>query len=236
MDSVYNYLSPQQLNNLLYILTFVIMIVSVAASSNVTRIYKKHSSTPSRYGFYASAVAEQLLAKNSSAVRISEVGGALTDHFNPKTQVVGLSQAVYHNNSVAALAIAAHEIGHVMQYEENYTPIKIRNTILPVAQFGSQAAPWLILGGLLIGMTDLAMVGVLLYGAMLLFQVVTLPVEFNASRRAIAMLSGGGYIAQDEEAVAKKVLRAAAMTYVLAALSSLVTFLRLLLIVNNRRK
>lgn len=233
---IYNYISPSQLNNLLYILALVLMVVGVVASSSVQRTFNKYAKTPSQYGFVASTVAKELLYNNSSSVQVTQVKGSLTDHFNPKTHTVGLSDAVYSNNSVAALAVAAHEIGHVMQYEENYTPIKIRNMILPVAQLGSNIAPLLVIGGILIGLFDLALLGALLYGVMFLFQVVTLPVEFNASRRGIEMLSSGGYISQSEIPVAKKVLKAAAMTYVVAALASLVTFLRLLVIANGNRR
>lgn len=234
MDSIFNYVSPAQLNNLLYFAAIALMIISLFASSSVQRTFNKFSQSPSFYGMQASVVAQQLLNSKSSPVQLTQVSGTLTDHFNPKTNTVGLSDAVYSNNSVAALAVAAHEIGHVMQYEENYLPIKIRNTILPVAQLGSNIAPFIVIAGLFLGMGDLAIFGVYLYGAMFLFQVVTLPVEFNASHRAIEMLSSGGYITEAETPAAKKVLKAAAMTYVIAALASLVTLLRLFTIAKSR--
>ena len=161
---------------------------------------------------------------------IRPVRGSLTDHFDPRNQTVGLSDSVYGSRSIAALAVAAHEIGLVMQYEEGYFPIRLRNAILPVASLGSGAAPWIVVLGLIFGMGDLAMAGVWLFGAVLAFQLITLPVELNASRRALAMLQDGGFLSYDETPAARKVLRAAAMTYVVAVLSALVSFLRLFLL------
>ncbi len=169
-------------------------------------------------------------------MQITPVQGRLTDHFDPRTNIVGLSEAVYNDNSVAALAVAAHEIGHVMQYETGYIPFRVRNAILPVASFGSQAAPFIVIIGLIMSSYNLAMFGVILFAGMLLFQVVTLPVEFNASRRAIEMLESGGYLSYDEAPQAKAVLRAAALTYVVAALASLVTLLRLLGMASRTRR
>lgn len=213
-----------------------VMAIGVIAQASVRATYNKYSQMLSLRGLRASDVAQELLRSNGSGVMVTAVKGSLTDHFNPKTETVGLSESVYPSSSVAALAVAAHEIGHVMQYQEGYVPIRIRNAILPVANFGSQAAPFLVIAGMLLGWFDLAIAGVALFAAVLLFQVVTLPVEFNASSRAIAMLSEGGYLAYDEIPGAKKVLRAAAMTYVVAALSSLVSLLRLLAIASRGRR
>ena len=171
-----------------------------------------------------------------SNVTLHRVRGTLTDHFDPKNKSVALSEGVYDSASVAALAIAAHEIGHVMQYQEGYFPIKLRNAILPVANFGSKAAPFIVIIGIAMGSLNLAMAGVVLFGAMLAFQLVTLPVEFNASRRALDMLVSNGFLAVEEEPGAKKVLRAAAMTYVASALASAANLLRLLSMVNSRRR
>lgn len=213
-----------------------VLILGLIAQSRVQSTFNKYARVETERGLSAAWVAEELLRKEGSAVTITPVGGKLTDHFNPRTNVVGLSESVYHESSVAAVAVAAHEIGHVMQYENGYLPIRIRNSILPVANFGSQAAPFIVLIGLFLGSYDLAMLGVLLFGAMFLFQVVTLPVELNASRRAIAMLEEGGYITYDESPMAKKVLRAAAMTYIVAALSTLVSLLRLFAIAGRTRR
>ena len=144
---------------------------------------------------------------------------------------------MYNSTSVAALAVAAHEIGHVMQHQEGYTPIKVRNALLPVARIGSTVGPWLVIIGIMMGAFNLASIGAGLYFGILAFQLVTLPVEFNASRRGLKMLTEGGYISYgSEEQAAKKVLRAAAMTYVVAALSTFLTFLRLVMMANRNRR
>lgn len=222
--------------NGLFFALIAVLILGMIAQSRVNSTFNKYAKVQATRGLSAAQVAGELLRQNGSSASLTEVRGKLTDHFNPKTNVVGLSESVYHERSVAAMAVAAHEIGHVMQYENGYLPIRIRNTILPVANFGSQAAPIVVLIGLFLGSFDLAMAGVWLFAAMFLFQVVTLPVEFNASRRAIAMLEEGGYLGYDESPMAKKVLRAAAMTYVVAALSTLVSLLRLLAIANRARR
>ena len=214
----------------------IIMVLSFVAQSKVRRTFQKYAATPVSSGLSADEIARRLLTNNNSAVQVTAVNGALTDHFDPRNQVVGLSTQVYGSNSVAAAAVAAHEIGHVMQYESNYSPIRLRNAVLPVASIGSQAAPWLVIIGLLMGSRTLAMIGVVLYGAMLLFQVVTLPVEFNASSRGLRMLEEGNYISYEESDGAREVLRAAAMTYVLAALATLASFLRLFAIAQRSRR
>lgn len=218
------------------ILLLIIMAVSMSAQGKVQRTFDRYSKLPASCGKTAGAVAQELLDRNNSAATITPVQGSLTDHFNPKTNVVGLSTQVYGSGSVSALAVAAHEIGHVMQYEEGYSPIRLRNAILPVASIGSQAAPWIVLLGLFMGSYNLAMIGVILFGAMLAFQLVTLPVEFNASSRGLRMLEEGNYISYAESDAAKAVLKAAAMTYVLAALASLVSFLRLFSIAQRSRR
>ena len=213
-----------------------VMVVSLWAQGRVQSTFKKFADKPVSSGLTADEVARRLLYQNGSAVQLVPVQGALTDHYNPKTATVGLSTQVYGSNSVSAVAVAAHEIGHVMQYQEGYAPIRFRNAVLPVASIGSQIAPWIVIAGVLMSSFNLAMVGVVLFGAMLVFQLVTLPVEFNASSRALRMLEEGNYISYEESDEAKKVLRAAAMTYVLAALAALISFLRLLSIANRSRR
>ena len=208
----------------------VLAIVGLISSGRVQSTFRKYSQMPARTGLRACDVAQRMLFDGGSDAQLTRVSGTLTDHFNPKTNTVGLSEAVFDQSSVAALAVAAHEIGHVMQYEEGYFPIRLRNAILPVASLGSGAAPWIVVLGLIFGMGDLAMAGVWLFGAVLAFQLITLPVELNASRRALAMLQDGGFLSYDETPAARKVLRAAAMTYVVAVLSALVSFLRLFLL------
>ena len=223
-------------NMLLLFAMIAVMVIGFIAQRRVQSVFNKYNQSSAYCGKTAAEVASELLYQNASDVKLTQVQGALTDHFNPKTKTVGLSGLVYGSSSVAALAVAAHEIGHVMQYEEGYAPIKIRNSLLPVANLGSRLAPFIVIAGLLMYSYMLAMVGVVLFGAALLFQLITLPVEFNASSRAIEMLSSGGYITADESSDAKRVLRAAAMTYVLATIASALSFLRVLMIAQRTRR
>ncbi len=218
------------------ILLLAVMGISFYAQSKVQRTFQQFSQSYVSSGMRAEEIAQQLLNRANSTVQIQPVQGSLTDHFDPRSGVVGLSTQVYGQSSIAAIAVAAHEIGHVMQYQEGYAPIRLRNAILPVASIGSQAAPWIVILGLFMGSYNLAMIGVVLFGAMLVFQVVTLPVEFNASSRALRMLEEGNYITYEESDGAKKVLNAAAMTYVWAAVASLISFLRLLAMANRSRR
>ena len=218
------------------ILLLAVMGISLYAQGKVQKTFTQFSQTPVSSGLRAEEIAQQLLNRANSPVQITPVQGSLTDHYDPKNAVVGLSTQVYGQRSIAAIAVAAHEIGHVMQYQENYAPIRLRNAILPVASIGSYAAPWIVILGLMMGSFNLSMIGVVLFGAMLVFQVVTLPVEFNASARALRMLEEGNYITYDESDGAKKVLNAAAMTYVWAAVASLISFLRLLAMANRSRR
>ncbi|MDD4074852.1 MAG: zinc metallopeptidase [Eubacteriales bacterium] len=219
-----------------FFLLILVMVLGFAAQAGVTNTYKKYSQVLASSRVPAGELARALLRNGGSSVTVNEINGDLTDHFDPRTGVVSLSQSVYPSSSVAALAVAAHEVGHVMQYEEGYLPIKIRNLLLPAASFASKASVFIVLAGVLFGIFDLAMLGVYLFLAMLAFQVVTLPVEFNASRRGIDMLTAGGYVTAEEAPMAKSVLRAAALTYVVAVLSTLVTLLRLFAIANSSRR
>ena len=222
-----------------------VMVLSLIAQGRVQRVFNKYAQVPSRSGVTGARLAEELLYRNGINFPVQAVSGSLTDHFDPKNQVVGLSEPVYGSSSVSALAVAAHEIGHVLQYNEDYAPMKMRSVILPAANIGCRIGPYLVLGGLLLSYLVrgtgnagwyIALVGVGLYVMMLLFQLITLPVEFNASKRGLEMLTDGGYLAEDELPGAKKMLRAAAMTYVLAALGSFVTVLRLLSIAGRARR
>ena len=159
----------------------------------------------------------------------------MTDHYDPRAGVIRLSEGVYHTASVAAVGIAAHEAGHAVQHATNYGALKIRNTIIPVCRFGSIAAMPLFFIGLLLVSDVLMTVGILAYSVVTLFQLITLPVEFNASRRAIKAIEGWGYMSNEESRGSRKVLRAAAMTYVAALATSLLTLLRLLLILSGNR-
>lgn len=228
-----------------YFLAIAVMLLSLVAQSRVQSVFNKYAQMPTKRGVVGAQLAYELLQKNGLQMPVQAVAGSLTDHFDPRNQVVGLSQAVYGSSSVSALAVAAHEIGHVLQYNEDYRPIRLRTMILPVANIGSRIGPFLVIGGLLLSVLAqgtgnvgyyLAIVGVALYAAVLLFQLVTLPVEFNASKRGLEMLTSGGYLTDDEVPGAKKMLNAAAMTYVLAALGSFVTVMRLFSLARGARR
>lgn len=220
----------------LFLAVIVVFILGIWAQARVKSTYKKYSGEYAASGATAANMAERMLREHGSSVQVAMISGSLTDNYNPRTGIVSLSQSTYGSSSVAALAVAAHEIGHVMQHQEGYLPIKIRNAILPVASIGSNAAPYIVILGAVMDSYNLAMIGVYLFLAMLIFQVVTLPVELNASSRGLEMLESGGYISYDQRGGAKAVLRAAAMTYVVAAISTLVSFLRLLSIAGSSRR
>lgn len=221
------------------IIVMPMLIISFFAQAKVQSTYTKYSKVFNRRGYTAEQAARMILDKNGLRdVGIGRISGNLTDNYNPKTNIISLSDAVYGSTSVAAIGVAAHEAGHAIQHANEYTPIKIRTAIVPITQIGSQLSMPLVLLGLVFGIYPLAYIGIILFGAVVLFQLVTLPAEFNASRRALAALSDG-YLADDEVRGAKKVLSAAAMTYVAALFVALANLLRLLIIVsggrNNRR-
>ena len=213
------------------------MILSVIAQGKVQRTFEKYVHTTASSGITAEKMAAEILMQNGVyTVGIEPVNGTLTDHYDPTSGIVGLSTQVYGNNSVSALAVTAHEIGHVVQHQESYAALNVRNSVLPVARIGSSLAPWIVIAGVLLGLSSLAMAGVVLFGAVLLFQIATLPVELDASRRGLQYLEQGSYIDREQTEQAREVLRAAAMTYVWAALASLVSFLRLFFIARSSRR
>lgn len=211
------------------------LLLTLWAQANVSGTYSKFSKIYSRRGITAAEVARSILDRNGlQNVAIGRVGGKLTDHYNPKTNVVNLSDATYASTSVAAIGVAAHEVGHAIQHAQGYVPIRIRNAIVPVVNVASQAAIPLFVIGLIFQSGLMMDIGIWFFTAAVAFQLITLPVEFNASGRAIAILEGN-YILEDEEVRgAKKVLRAAAMTYVAAAAMAVAQLLRLLMARGNR--
>lgn len=211
------------------------LLLTLWAQANVSGTYSKFSKVYSRRGITAAEVARSILDRNGlQNVAIGRVGGKLTDHYNPKTNVVNLSDATYASTSVAAIGVAAHEVGHAIQHARGYVPIRIRNAIVPVVNVASQAAIPLFVIGLIFQSGLMMDIGIWFFTAAVAFQLITLPVEFNASGRAIAILEGN-YILEDEEVRgAKKVLRAAAMTYVAAAAMAVAQLLRLLMARGNR--
>lgn len=212
------------------------------ASWNVNSTFKKYAKQFSRRGLTGAQAAQRVLSANGvTGVRIERVGGSLTDHFDPKTNVIRLSDSVYDSASTAAIGVACHEAGHAVQYAHDYAPIRLRAAIIPVTNFGTKIAwPLMLLGVLLSSMSyafyNLVYVGIACFSLSLVFQLITLPVEFNASRRAVRAIEEGGILYEDELAGAKKTLRAAALTYVAAAATSLVQLLRLIAIYGGRRR
>lgn len=215
-----------------------VMILSFIIQQRLQSKFAKYSKVPAAYT--GAEIAELMLRQNGiSDVKVISTKGKLTDHYNPTDKTINLSEMVYGSRSVAAIAVAAHECGHVMQYQSGYNAIKIRNAILPAANFGARFSYLLVIVGLFIGSFGytVCMVGVALFAFVLAFQLLTLPIELNASARALDMLNAGGYITiGEEETAAKKVLRAAAFTYVVAVLSAAISFLRLLAIAQSRRR
>lgn len=222
------------------VLVLPAVILSMWAQSKVNSNFKKYSKVYTRRNLTGFDAARQILDSNGLFdVKIESVRGNLTDHYDPKANVIRLSDSVRNSTSVAAVGVAAHEAGHAVQHAEGYTPIKLRNSIVPVANIGSQLAmPLIILGLVLMGGESIfgstcVWAGIILFSAAVLFQVVTLPVEFDASNRAIKVLSNG-YIEDDEKVYVKKVLGAAALTYVAAAATSIAQLLRLIFIARDR--
>ncbi len=210
------------------------ILFSMYAQLKVSTSFNKYLRVVSRSGYTGSQVARMILDRNGlHDVRIELVSGNLTDHYDPRTKVIRLSRNVYNGNSIAAVSVAAHEVGHAMQHGEGYFPLLIRNNIAPIASIGARFVWVLILLGFLIS-PFLLEVGIILYLAVVLFQVVTLPVEFNASRRALYQLENG-IILRDEIEPSKKVLSAAALTYVAATLVAIGQLLRLLALSGRRR-
>jgi hypothetical protein len=211
------------------------IVITMWAQAKVTGTFNKYLRVKNRRGLTGYEVATEILRKNGvTDVQVVQIQGKLSDHFDPRRRVVRLSTDVYQGRSIASLAVAAHEIGHVLQHEEGYAPIRVRDSLVPVASIGSKFSWVLILAGLFLGMTGLATIGVWLFSAVVLFQIVTLPVEFNASSRALATLEGSYYLSEDEMPAAKKVLNAAAMTYVAATLVAVLQLIRLLMLTGRR--
>ena len=212
------------------------MVLSLLASSQVKGTFAKYSKIRSYSGMTGREAAEQILRRNGIYdVQVTHIAGNLTDHYDPRTQTVNLSDAVYGSTSVAALGVAAHECGHVMQHESGYMPLKIRTALVPAANLGSQIGLPLVIIGLIFGLSSsFIAIGIWIFALAVLFQIVTLPVEFNASHRALVMLEEYGILGTDEVESSRKVLGAAAMTYVAAAASAVLQLLRLIMLGRRR--
>ena len=227
-------------------MTYIIIVLpcillSLIASARVNSTFNKYSKQLSSRRITGAQAAERVLMANGVRnVRIERISGNLTDHFDPKTNVIRLSDAVYDNTSTAAIGVACHEAGHAVQYAQSYAPIKLRAAIIPVTNFGSMLAMPLIIIGLLLSSAmeysyTLVYIGIICFSLSLVFQLVTLPVEFNASRRAMAAIDQAGLLTQEEQTGARRTLTAAAMTYVAATAVALAQLLRIILLFGGRR-
>ncbi len=213
------------------------IIFSIVAQIMVKSAFSEYSKVRNSRGLTGADAAREILDRNGlSNVRIEHISGSLTDHYDPKANVIRLSDDVYGSATVAAVGVAAHEAGHAVQYAEGYYPIKIRNAIIPVTRFGSSLSTPLVILGLVLSWDFLITAGILLFCAVVLFQAITLPVEFNASGRALKTLRSSHFLEDDEMKGARSVLTAAAMTYVAAMLSALLSLVRLLVISGRRRR
>ncbi|MPM26260.1 hypothetical protein SDC9_72761 [bioreactor metagenome] len=220
-----------------FILVVPAILFSLWAQGRVKSTYAKYSQVRSMRGVSGHDAVQSILRENNlTDVQIGRVAGSLTDHYDPRTSVINLSETVYDNTSVAAIGVAAHETGHALQYAENYLPAKLRMALVPVTQFGANLSMPLILIGFFMQRQPLINFGLILYSLMFLFQLVTLPVEFNASSRALRAIEAGGILSETELTGTKKVLDAAALTYVAAMLTSLMSLLRLLILFGGRRR
>jgi len=222
----------------LYIILVVpTIILSIWAQFKVKSTFAKYSQIRNSRGINGAQAAELLLQANSiSNVSIESVAGSLTDHYDPRSHVLRLSQPVYGESSLAAVGVAAHETGHAIQHARGYGPLGLRSTLVPVANIGSTLGPWIAMIGLVMSFGPLINIGIILFGGAVAFYLITLPVEFNASSRALAILSQNNVLSPEELKGARKVLSAAAMTYVASALTALMSLVRLILLSQRRRR
>lgn len=219
-----------------YLLVLLGVVICLMASAKMNSTFNKYSRVRSMSGLTGREAAQKVLqSAGIYDVRVEHVSGNLSDHYDPRSKVLRLSDATYNSTSVAAIGVAAHECGHAMQHAQGYAPLKLRSVLVPVANFGSSISWPLILIGLLLGGTSLLNLGIFAFSLAVLFQLITLPVEFNASRRAVQVLDGTGILYGDELRATRKVLSAAALTYVASAASAILQLLRLVLLFGGRR-
>ncbi len=220
----------------LYILGIVIFFASIVIQARVTSTFNKYSKVLNFRGITGAKAAEMVLKKHGVQCQIVQTAGHLTDHYDPRANVIRLSEKVYGSSSVAAVGVAAHEAGHAVQHATGYTPIKIRSAVLPAANLGSNMGWMLAIFGFAFSFLPLVYIGIVLFSATTLFHLVTLPVELNASRRALKAIGEDGILDPQEKAGARKVLTMAALTYVAALASSIVQLLQLIVRANRRRR
>ena len=220
-----------------YVLVIIGAVICMIASANVSGTFRKYNRVRNSRNMTGAQVAAQILQEAGlSNIRIEHISGDLTDHYDPSAKVLRLSDSVYGSTSIAAAGVAAHECGHAIQDKVNYIPIRLRNAIVPVVNLGSKLSWPVIILGLILGRAGLLQIGIILFGLTLLFQVVTLPVEFNASSRAVHLLDSLGILQGDEVSGTRKVLGAAALTYVAAAAASILQLMRLIILFGGRRR
>ena len=222
-----------------YMLVILGVIICMMASAKMNSTFNKYSRVRNHSGMTGREAAEEILRRAGIYdVKVEHISGNLTDHYDPRSKVLRLSDATYNSTSVAAMGVAAHECGHAVQHETGYVPLKIRGALVPIANFGSTIAWPLIIIGLFFNSRSSALflnLGILAFSLAVLFQIVTLPVEFNASNRAIRVLGSSGMLYEDEVKATRKVLTAAALTYVAGAASAIIQLLRIILLTGNRR-
>lgn len=219
--------------NMYWVIFIGFALLSWLVSSRLQHKFKKYSQVPMPNGMTGKEIAEKMLYDNGIYnVTVTSTSGHLTDHYNPATRTVNLSESVYHSNSIAAAAVAAHECGHAVQHAKEYAPLKMRSALVPVVSFASNIMTWVLLGGMLMLQVfpQLMFFGIILFASTTLFSFITLPVEINASRRALAWLSNAGVTNVNTHHMAEDALRSAAYTYVVAALGSLATLLYYIMI------
>lgn len=220
-----------------YFLLIIGILLSLAASAKLKGTFAKYKNVRAMSGMTGAQAAQRILqAAGLYDVRVVAIRGSLTDHYDPRTKTVALSEDIYGKTSLAALGVAAHECGHAIQHSVNYVPLSFRSTLVPIANLGSQLSWPLFFAGLIFSMESLLLVGIVLFSMAVLFQLVTLPVEYNASSRALQMLGSTGILGAEEKKGARKVLNAAALTYVAALAASVLQLLRLLILAGGRRR
>ncbi len=234
---MYGYSNGYGLYQSYYLMILPAMLFAMWAQSKVSSTFNAYSRERTYYGMTGYQAARRVLdAHGLRDVRIERIEGNLTDRFDPRTNTISLSENVYGTDSVSAIGVAAHEAGHAVQYAEGYFPVRVRNIIIPVSQIGSTLSWPLILIGLLMGAGSLVSIGVILFSTVTLFQLLTLPVEFDASRRAVETLSMSGTVTDEELFGVRKVLKAAALTYVAALAVSMMNLLRIFMMFGGRRR
>ena len=218
-----------------FILMGISMVIAMVSQWNVKRAYNKYAQVKATNGANGFEVAQHILAKNGiTDVKVVLVPGFLSDHYNPSTKTIGLSQDIYHGRTISAISVSAHEVGHAIQHAKRYTPVVLRGNLVPVATISSNMAMPLCIAGLFLGLPFLINIGIFVYCGILLFHLVTLPVEFNASSRAMVQLENGFITSSTERSDCRKMLNAAALTYVASMMVALIQLLRMILLKRRR--